>query len=125
MKLFSKSTLGFYVREVHGANIPADAVEISDAAYEQVMEAHHKGGLDLAADANGYPVTVPHAPTPEMVARKLQSDAKAALRRSDTVVLECYEQGAPVPPQWVDYRAQLRAVLNGASASLPTPPSSK
>lgn len=36
--------------------------------------------------------------------------AAHALKLSDEVVLRCYESQIPVPPEWVEYRKQLRVI---------------
>lgn len=60
---YSKSTNGFYVPKVHGANIPADAVEITEAEHSALLAAQ-SAGKRIQPDANGYPVAVdPPAPT--------------------------------------------------------------
>lgn len=50
VKLFSKSTLGFYDSEFHAGAIPKDAKPVSNQIY-QVMK-----GRPLDADSNGIPV---------------------------------------------------------------------
>ena len=39
------------------------------------------------------------------------AEIQALLDQSDLTILRCYENGVPVPPEWVEYRAQLRALL--------------
>lgn len=60
---FSPTTGGFYTREIHGDNIPADAVEITDA-YHSGLLAAQSIGKRIEPDASGYPVAVdPPPPT--------------------------------------------------------------
>lgn len=60
---YSKETGGFYLPAIHGANIPADAVEITDAEHKALLAGQSAGRL-IRADANGRPVLVdPPAPT--------------------------------------------------------------
>ena len=64
---YSKTTGGFYVREIHGDNIPADAVEITTEEHQALLEGQSQGKL-IQADANGLPVLVdPPPPTPEQI----------------------------------------------------------
>ena len=52
---YSKSTGGFYTREIHGDNIPTDAVEITEAEHAALLEGQAQGKR-IVADENGYPV---------------------------------------------------------------------
>jgi len=70
--LYSKSTNGFYLREVHGANTPSDAVEISDDLYHTLLIGINSGGT-VIIDSNGQPVLVP------------RSDADTALYNGNVV----------------------------------------
>lgn len=61
---YSQSTGGFYTPEIHGADIPADAVEISEQQHADLMEGQAQG-KQITADANGAPIlTDPPPPTP-------------------------------------------------------------
>ena len=55
---------------------------------------------------------------------RYRAGAKAALDVSSDVVMFCYEQGIPVPPEWVSYRNGLRAVINAPTVDpkQPYPP---
>lgn len=64
---YSKSTGGFYTREIHGDNIPADAVEITSEQHSELIEGQSQGKL-IQADANGRPVLAdPPPPTTEQI----------------------------------------------------------
>ena len=52
---YSKSTGGFYTPEIHGDNIPADAVEITVEEHQTLLEGQSQGKR-IVADENGYPV---------------------------------------------------------------------
>ena len=58
---FSASTGGFYTREIHGDNIPDDAVEITAEEHQALLEGQSQGKR-IVADENGYPVL--HDPPP-------------------------------------------------------------
>ena len=65
--LYSEETNGFYSREIHGDNIPADAVEITTEQHHELIDGQSHGKL-IQADANGRPVLVdPPPPTPEQI----------------------------------------------------------
>lgn len=55
--LYSKSTGGFYDKEIHGDNVPSDAVEISQGQYLEMIEGQ-SNGKQIVGDANGRPVLV-------------------------------------------------------------------
>lgn len=64
---FSAQTGGFYSREIHGGNIPADAVEITDSEHAALMEGQIRGCI-IAATATGFPILQdPPSPTPEQI----------------------------------------------------------
>ena len=120
---FSKSTRGFYSPDVHGKNMPADAVQISDDLYNSVLS------TAFIIDANGLPALPPPPSAADLAAAawvQYQSQAKAALDLSDTTLLRCYESGVTLPPEWATYRKALRAILtapvNTTIPALPTKP---
>ena len=52
---YSKSTGGFYDTAIHGDNIPADAVEISEQYHLNLFQGQAAGKV-IVPDNNGYPV---------------------------------------------------------------------
>ncbi len=68
---------------------------------------------------DGTAFTVPALATPAV---PLPVQAEAALTASDRTILRCYEHAVPVPAEWTAYRAELRAVISGASTTMPTRP---
>lgn len=54
---YAGSTGGFYVREIHGENIPADAVEITKEEHAALLAGQSKGRR-IEADANGRPTLI-------------------------------------------------------------------
>ena len=59
---YSKQTGGFYTREIHGDNIPADAVEITAEQHAALLTGQSEG-KQIQADANGFP-TLQDTPPP-------------------------------------------------------------
>lgn len=55
---FSKSTGGFYTVDIHGSNMPADKVEITDEKYQELMHGQ-QNGMTITADDSGYPILKP------------------------------------------------------------------
>lgn len=68
---FSKSTNGFYNKELNGDNIPKDAVTIDEATYFALFENQSKGQI-IIGDENGYPINAP--------APGLSEEEKAAIQ---------------------------------------------
>ena len=76
---YSKSTGGFYSREIHGDSIPADAVEITPELHAALLQGQSEGKL-ITADENGYPVLVdPSGPTTEQLAEQVRSERDAKI----------------------------------------------
>lgn len=76
---YSKQTNGFYTREIHGDNIPADAVEITKEQHAALLQGQSEGKV-IAADENGYPVLIDPPPAPPHVPGQVtRAQGKAAL----------------------------------------------
>ena len=52
---YSKSTGGFYSAEIHGENIPSDAVEITKEKYAELITGQTQG-QQIVGDKSGHPV---------------------------------------------------------------------
>lgn len=64
---YSAQTGGFYTPEIHGDNIPSDAVEITDAEHAALIEGQSMGKI-IVADESGRPVLQdPPPPTAEQI----------------------------------------------------------
>lgn len=57
---YAKSTNGFYIPEIHGDNIPADAVEITMERHRELMEGQEEG-LQISGGDDGFPILIEHA----------------------------------------------------------------
>jgi hypothetical protein len=80
-KFYSKSTGGFYTRDIHEPHqIPVDAVEISDEAWRELLDAQSRGQR-IMAGTNGIPIAVDRDPAPGLLASR-----DAALRETDWLV---------------------------------------
>lgn len=60
---YSKSTGGFYSRDVHGDAIPADAIQITPDYHAELL-AGQSAGKCITANESGAPVLTDPAPTP-------------------------------------------------------------
>lgn len=80
---YSKSTGGFYSVEIHGENIPADAVEITAEEHAALL-AGQSIGKRIVADLDGRPMLAdPPPPTPEQVKAIRRAEIKAELTLID------------------------------------------
>lgn len=71
---YSKTTGGFYSREIHGDNIPDDAVEITAKEHADLLAAQSTGKF-IQADQNGKPVAVdPPKPTAAQVWERIKTE---------------------------------------------------
>lgn len=57
MFYYSKSTNGFYTKEIHGNNIPVDAVKITSEQHTLLL-AQQSSGKKITPDNTGHPVAV-------------------------------------------------------------------
>jgi hypothetical protein len=72
--LYSKTTNGFYLREMHGDAIPADAVEITDDEHQTLLDGQ-SAGKRITADADGRPMlSDPPPPTTDELAARVRRD---------------------------------------------------
>lgn len=84
MKYYSASTQGFYVSEIHGENIPADAVLVDDDDYERLMNGQIK--QTITPDENGYPQLIDRVQADVSYAQKRRSAYPDLLEYIDAVV---------------------------------------
>jgi len=77
MYYYSKSTGGFYTKEIHGNNIPTDAVEITDLCYK-TLPAELSSGKVISVNESGHPIAIAH---PENVRSYSSLQAEIAAKR--------------------------------------------
>lgn len=115
--LYAKSTGGFYSAEIHGENIPADAVEISQEYYESLLNGQSKGNL-ITSDKDGAPVlTSPQPPSTDQLATSARAQRDTLLTASDWTQLP--DAQASLSPEkkaaWSAYRQALRDITDQAT----------
>ena len=114
--LYSKSTGGFYDREIHGDNIPADAVEITAEEHAALLEGQSQGKR-IQADENGYPFLAdPPAPTEEELQVIRNQEARAYLTSTDWYVTRHQETGVVIPEEIAIKRQEAREQIIEVSA---------
>ena len=77
---YSAQTKGFYSVEIHGDNIPADAVEITAEQHAALIQGQSEGKR-IVADANGFPVLAD--PLPPSQAEIIATFTAAIQKRLD------------------------------------------
>jgi len=65
MYKYSPSTRGFYRQEIHGDNIPADAIDVADGTHAALMEGQAQGQQIMPGpDSNPYLADPPQSSPP-------------------------------------------------------------
>lgn len=77
---WSPSTRGFYTADVHGRNIPADAVELSPRKYANLMAAH-SAGAEIVATSKGPVAKLQSPPREHFLALAVSRVKREASRR--------------------------------------------
>ena len=110
---YSKQTGGFYDTAIHGDNIPADAVEITDEEHQALLEGQSNGKV-IAADKNGKPVLKdPPTPTAEELQAQKNAEARAYLASTDWYVVRKAETGTEIPADVIAARQAARDSVVG------------
>lgn len=106
--LYSAQTGGFYAREIHGAAIPPDAVEITTAQHAALLDGQSQGKI-ISADKNGKPVLKdPPPPTAEELQAQKNAEASAYLASTDWLVVRKAETGTEIPADVIAARQAAR-----------------
>lgn len=94
MIYYAKSTSGFYDSDIHGANIPPDAREIT-AEYHAELLAGQAQGKIIDANDNGTPVLIDRpAPTTEELAAQARAQRDQKLADTSWLIERHHEQAA-------------------------------
>lgn len=106
---YSKSTNGFYSREIHGDNMPADVVEITKEEHAALLDGQSQGKL-IDFDEAGRPFLAdPPPPTAEQLQAQVNGEARAYLLSTDWYVIRLQETGELIPADVLAERAAARA----------------
>ena len=107
MIYYSKITKGFYLTEIHGTNIPSDAVQITKEQHRTLLN-EQCNGKQIVPDENGYPIAiVPPVIPPTWEDIRVKRDS--LLKESDWVVL-ADSNPKPSKDAWINYRQALRDI---------------
>ena len=104
---YSKSKCGFYSREIHGGNIPDDAVEVTHDEHAALL-AGQSAGQRIEADEHGRPV-LRDAPAPDndALADAARARRDALITATDYLLMPDYPISAA---QLADIRAYRQAL---------------
>lgn len=109
---FSASTGGFYIHEIHGANMPADVVEITAEQHAGLL-AGQSAGQVIAADADGRPVLAdPPPPAPDTIEQVQAKRQAAYVAESDPLKNEAEYDAiiAGAEPDYADWLAKVAEI---------------
>lgn len=104
-RFYSAAAGGFYLEGIH--DIPADAVAVSDEAFAALMDAQAEG-QSIVAGADGAPVAVPRAFTPDEVLAQIRAQRDRLLAACDFTQLPDSPLTEAQRAAWAEYRAALR-----------------
>lgn len=109
MQYFSPSTNGFYDTEIHGDDIPEDAVEITREEHAALLEGQSAGQM-IAADEDGKPVLQdPPAPTHEQLLATAEAQRAAAYREEADPLFFKYQRGEATKEEWIAKVDEIKA----------------
>jgi len=105
---YAKSTGGFYAKEIHGTNIPKDAVEITEEYWEKLLQ-EQSLGKQIVPDDKGYPILKdPPMPTQEEInAHNKKSRQKAYETETDPLFFK-YQRGETTREEWLERVEEIR-----------------
>ena len=114
---YSPSTNGFYTPEIHGENIPADAVEITREHYEALLQGQ-SSGKRIVADANGRPVLADPPPLTLDEAKRVKlAEINAACDAEIGAIKATYPDTEVM--SWDKQGMEARALVLDATADTP------
>lgn len=109
---YSASTGGFYTPDINPV-MPVDAVEITEEYYQSLL-AGQSEGLQIVADAQGYPVLITPVPVPPTAAQN-QATASGILSSTDWTTIADVADPINSPylanqDEFIAYRNEMRKV---------------
>lgn len=99
--LYSKSTGGFYSRDINGDNIPEDAVEITAEQHAALLEGQSQGKI-ISADENGHPILIDPPPlTEEQINNAVIAARSAAYTAEADPIFFRWQRGKATKEDWL------------------------
>lgn len=83
-RFYSKKTAGFYSDDIHGKNMPADAVEISESEWLSLLQAQNQG-KEIVAGTDGKPIAADPVITPFLKRQSIEGQIMALSMAPDTL----------------------------------------
>lgn len=109
MFFYSKSTGGFYIRDIHGDNIPEDSVEITAEQHAALLDGQSQGKI-ISADENGYPILIDPPPlTAEQIQEAVTAARAAAYVKESDPLFFKYQRGEVLKEDWLAKVAEIKA----------------
>lgn len=117
-KYYSPSERGFFSKDIHGTNMPADIIELSDDEWKELLSAQ-AAGKSIQPGVHGGPIAAERVPSLEECKTQLLMLRDQALSGTDWLVarhrdeLEVRSQTTLTAEQYTAlqrWRAQLRAL---------------
>lgn len=106
---YSASTRGFYTRDIHGDNIPEDAIEITTEQHAALLEGQSQGKI-ISADENGYPILIDPPPlTAEQIQEAVTAARAAAYVKESDPLFFKYQRGEVLKEDWLAKVAEIKA----------------
>lgn len=111
---YSKSTGGFYSAEVHGSNIPEDAVEVTAQEHAALL-AGQSAGQQIFPNEAGHPALIDQpAPTAEQLAAGVRAKRNKLIAATDHLLMPDYPLSADGSLAVRSYRQALRDISKQA-----------
>ncbi|WP_420867822.1 phage tail assembly chaperone [Achromobacter pulmonis] len=108
--LYSRSTRGFYSPDIHGSEIPTDAISITPEQHAALL-AEQSDGKEIIPGEDGAPVAVECLPSPHDLACVARAWRDLELVRSDNEIRKHGDQdpaAVATEQEWRAYRVRLR-----------------
>lgn len=124
--LYSKSTNGFYIKEIHGENIPFDVIEIDDNLYQQLIDGQSNGKV-ISTDTTGKPILVDMTNSNDsFLLNQCKKQAKKLLKYTDYSQLGDVSNDIKNIEEFVSFRKKIRQLMlnpvkNPEFPEIPTP----
>ncbi len=109
MIFYSPSTGGFYARQIHGEQIPDDAIQISAEQHEALLSGANSGKR-IVVQAGVPSLVKALPPSPERLAEFARRRRNALLLESDWTALPDTPLDTFQRDAWMAYRQALRGV---------------
>jgi hypothetical protein len=116
-KFYSASVGGFFTEEIHGANLPADAVEITHEEWQSLLVAQSTEGKQIVAGPGGKPIAAHPILTPTAKRAAIHAQIDQIRRSAETV--DAHRRAVLGKPGAKEQLAAIDAQIEALLATLP------